>query len=83
MCHWVQRSDKTVSRLFVSSVFLLEKGMRRKEKESPFLKDLAEFLKTEIFGFDSCSSQQDCFPFTSSCQKAENAGQTFFFGQKK
>lgn len=57
MFHWMQPRDKKVSCLFASSGFPLEKGLRRNKKESSFLKDLAEILKTGIFGFDSYPSR--------------------------
>lgn len=57
MFFWMQPSDKEVSCLFAASAFPLVKGMRRNEKESSFLKDLAEILKTGTAGVGSRSSR--------------------------
>lgn len=57
MFFWMQPSDKEVSCLFAASAFPLVKGMRRNEKESSFLKDLAEILKTGTTGVGSRSSR--------------------------
>lgn len=54
---WVQPGDKEVSHLFAASAFPLGKGMRRNEKASSFLKDLADILKMGTVGVDSRSSR--------------------------
>lgn len=50
-------TERFPENLFASSVFSLAKRKRRNEKESSFLKDLADIPKPGIFGFDSRSSR--------------------------
>lgn len=57
-------------------------GARRNGKESSFLKDLCSDPGNGNFWLGA--SLGDCFPFTSSCQKAEDGERTFgFFCLKK
>lgn len=50
-------TERFPENLFASSVFSLAQRKRRNEKESSFLKDLAEIPNPGIFGFDSHSSR--------------------------
>lgn len=76
-------TERFPENLFGSSVFSLAKRKRRNEKESSFLKYLADIPKPEIFGFDSRSSRI-VFLLHHLDKKAKNVEHTFyFFGKKK
>lgn len=68
--------DKKVPCPSAWSGFPLGKGgARRNGKESSFLKDLCSHPGNGNLCLGA--SLQDCFPFTSSCQKAEDGERTF------